>query len=425
LSLVSRSVSLYVALLATLIATLPACGQQVDPAQAISLDQAQRLAGAHNPQILAANQTVTSAQLNLKSERAPINPTVGYSGLNNTVGSTDLSALDNSSNYVGYVTLETNGAQHWRTSAARAGLKGAGYDAIAIRLAVKQAVADAYSGLQVANSLLENEEAVYKMVQQLRDLSEKQFQLGAAPETNAVRSEIALTQEQQNLIGAQSAVLTARANLNMQLGQDAGQSIDADPLSYTPARIPSYEQLVHEALSNRPEIQAGAAAKWAADAAVGMESSEYYPDLIVGKSFDSSAAQVGFTMPLDLGNITQGVRKARSDVKVQEDQNESEREQVSLDVKSAYIAITQAEAIMTSYEQPDGIMSRSQTLVDQITKGYALGANTILDVINAQQTYRATRNNYYAAMGSYNQAVDQMDRAVGGDFTSPGPLTWK
>jgi len=56
-----------------------------------------------------------------------------------------------------------------------------------------------------------------------------------------------------------------------------------------------------------------------------------------------------------------------------------------------------------------------------VTQGYSLGASTILDVINAQQTYRTTRNSYYAAIGSYNHAVDQINRAVGLPLQAASP----
>src|SRR5579871_2072227 len=107
----------------------------------LTLTQAVDLALKQNPQILQATYQVASAHANLSSQRAPVNPTLSYSGLNNTVTTGN---FGNPSNYALYATIETSGRQGLRTRQARAQLQGSQFDAETARLTVQQATAAAY-----------------------------------------------------------------------------------------------------------------------------------------------------------------------------------------------------------------------------------------------------------------------------------------
>jgi len=382
----------------------------VASSQALTLAQAEALAEQHNIQIQQSGYQIGSARANLSSQRAPLNPTINYANLNNLVAPTN--GFGTLNNYTAYVTLETNGAQRYRTNQARAQLQGAVADARVTRLIIRQAVADAYSDLQVAKSLLQNERDVYASTAEFADLTQKQFALGAAPESNAIQAKIALTQEQVNLSGAATQVRTAQAALNVLLGRQPSSPIDASqPLGYNAVVLPEQARLLAQALEARPEIQSALAAVSAAQAGIGLEKSQYFPNVILARPLDVGPPQIGFILPLDLGSIRGAISKGQEDVKVQQTQTAQARLNVAQDVETAYLSLTQSHQAVTLYQQ--GILPQSASLLSRVTQGYTLGASTILDVINAQQTYRTTRNSYYAAIGSYNHAVDQLGRAVG------------
>ncbi|MGO8674177.1 MAG: TolC family protein [Capsulimonadaceae bacterium] len=387
----------------------------IAPDRQLTLQQAEAIAQSNtNPQISQAEHTVSAANDNYESQQAFMNPTLNYSGVNNTVANTTLS---DASNYVLYVPVETNGAEHFRANQAKFQLRGAEAEGQTTRLTIRQAVADAYWGLQVANSQLENEEDVYGLVQKLSDLTHKQFELGAAPQTNAIRADIALTQEHQNLIAAASQVLSARAALNSQLGRAAGEPVDAAvPLTFNEVPIPDKGLLLDLAVRQRPEVKSADAGVDAARANIGLSKAQYVPDATLGKVPDGTPVEVGAVMPIDIGSIHGAVASAREQAKAQEAQAKQARLQVTEDVQNGYVALTQADQTVVLYEQ--GVLPQTKDLLDRVTKGFALGANTILDIIDAEQTYRSVRNSYYAAIGSYDQAVDQLNRAVGGDFTA-------
>lgn len=392
----------------------------VPPGQALTLGQAEALAETGNLQAQQSGYQVGSARANLSSQRAPLNPTLNYASLNNLVAPTN--GFGTLGNYSAYVTLETNGAQRYRTNQARAQLQGAEADARTTRLTVRQAVADAYSDLQVANSALQNERDVYALTSRLADLTQNQFQLGAAPETNAIRTRIAVTQEEQNLTASANQVRVARAALNVLLGRAPDTPVDAaQPLGYNAVLSLEHARLLAEAVQARPEIRSASAGISAAQAAVGLEKAQYFPNLTLGRQLDVGPVAVGLILPLDLGSIKNAISKSQQDVKVQQSLLAQARLNIAQDVETGYLNLTQAQRAVTLYQQ--GILPQSESLLSRVTQGYAIGASTILDVIDAQQTYRTTRNAYYAAIGSYNRAVDQINRAVGTPVATPAPGT--
>jgi cobalt-zinc-cadmium efflux system outer membrane protein len=98
-------------------------------------------------------------------------------------------------------------------------------------------------------------------------------------------------------------------------------------------------------------------------------------------------------------------------VHVQEAQEAQVRQQVLLDVQSAYLALQLARRTVETYH--DGIVPRSEALLERTEQGYKLGASTILDLIDAQETYRTTITSYNSSIGDYRQAVAQLERAIG------------
>lgn len=392
--------------------TLPDAPPPVLPTQQITYAEAIAIALRNNPQINQTVHQILSARNNLSAQRSPLNPTVAFAGLNSTVGA--LSPF-NLGNYAFYGTIETSGRQTFRTQTARALLEQTQADTSTTRLNVRQTTANAYIALQVANQSLLNEQQAYATSLRLRDLTRKQFELEAAPEVDAIRAEIALTQEEQNLLTAVGNVKQARANLNNELGRPPETPVDtADSLRFTPVTV-DLPTLQKRAALGRPEVRSGEAIERELAATVKTERSQYYPDLILGTDGKFDQVQAGFTLPLfDFGAIRGAVRKAKEDVKVQKAVTEQTRQQVQLQVQNAYDTLQQARKAVVLYESKEtGILMRSEFLLQRTQQGYTLGASTIIDLITAQDTLRQARNSYYTAIGNYQQAITQTESAIG------------
>ena len=385
------------------------CSTQAQQPQSLTLDQAISMALKKNPSEEIAGHSVASAKQNLNSQGAPANPTVQYSGLNNSVAPFD--GFGDSSNYALYLTLETSGRWQYRTDQARWEYVAAKYNAQGAKFGLVQSVTTAYVALQVAKADLQAEQESWNDIKKLADLSEQQFKLGAAPETNAIRASLALKQEDQNLVKAKAAVTIAVAALDNQLGIPPESTVDtADPLAYRSfaATLPALQQLARK---NRFEILAGDATQKSLASAVNLNKANYFPDLLLGTDLQDRRLEVGFTIPIDLGSIKGSVSKAKEDAKVQSAVNEKQRQQVILDVQTAYYTLDQARQIVDSYK--GDAVPQAQSLLDKVRQGYVLGASTILDVLDAQNTLRTMRAGYNDSLGAYEAALSQLQLSVG------------
>lgn len=396
------------------------------PAQdRFSLSQALDLGLKNNPQVAAAAYSVVSARENFNSQKAPLNPTVNYAALNNTVAPLTFSTgFSQSANYSAYVTIETNGAILYRAWQAREQYHQAQFDARTTVLSLKLSIIGAYEGLQVANRTLEVELKVYDNMVKLSDLTDKRFEVGAGPQADAIRAHIAAIQEQENVIADVANVNLARATLNNQLGRPQNAPVDAaEPLVYAPVHFEELAQLTKQGELKRPELKSANANLQSLRAVPGLQRSAYFPNIIVGKDFSSDdTIYVGLSIPVDLGGIRGSVAKANADIKTQRAQVELERQSIDLDVKSSYENFVAAQKQVDTYN--GGILKMSETLVDQIRHGYDLGANTIVDIITAENTYRSVESSYYSAVGSYVLAAYTLKHSIGEllDTKFPSPF---
>ena len=328
--------------------------------QRISMARAIDISLRDNPQVSVSEHQVKAARANLAGQSAPVNPTVDYAGLNNTVGTTQFTNLNN---YAGYVTLETSGRRGLRSRQARAQFQGTQADAETSRQSLRQSTADAYVNLQVANSALENEKTVYETAKRLSDLAQKQFQLGSVPETNAIRASVAVTQERENMLQAVNNVRIARANLNLQVGRAPNEAVDAaDPLDFTPVDV-DLKNLRDMALAHRSEVRSTEAAIRAGRAAVGLQRAQSYPNVIVGRGFSATPVEVGFAVPIDLGSIRNSIRQGEETVKAQQAQAEQTRQSVLLDTETAYLALTRARSAVEAYNS--GILPSTRVAAEE------------------------------------------------------------
>ncbi len=401
----------------------------VPPAARLSLDQALAAAEQQNPALRAARQATVSALRFYRAQRLPLDPQLQIpSGFDTNVGTFDpIHPEDINITFI----FEISGRQRLRSRAARALYQEALHDAQTARLTLRQGVEAAYINLQVADRSLEAQTDLYRLVARQTALTEQQLKLGTARENDLLRLQIAQTQAEQALLAARAAVDTARATLNQQLGRPAdtpvaaAEPLDDRPLPAATALAAAVDPaaLTKLAYAQRPELQSEEQAIQNLRVGVAQQRSQYRPDLnltfrpdaLVDRKFGSGSSNVVYTawvtFPLPLGSIHQQIRKAQSDVQAEEARREAVRTQVALDVETAVVALRAAARTAQSYES--GILTRARTLVQRTQRGFEIGGSSILDVIDAQTTYRTSLVGYYQALGNYQQALAQLRRALG------------
>jgi cobalt-zinc-cadmium efflux system outer membrane protein len=87
------------------------------------------------------------------------------------------------------------------------------------------------------------------------------------------------------------------------------------------------------------------------------------------------------------------------------------RATVLTDVTNAYAGLQTNEKIIALYQS--GYLDQAQQSLDIATYVYQQGAGTLLDVLDAERTYRSTQLAYRQALAAYMTSVQQLNLAVG------------
>ena len=84
---------------------------------------------------------------------------------------------------------------------------------------------------------------------------------------------------------------------------------------------------------------------------------------------------------------------------------------VLTDVVSAFAAYQTSEKVVALYQS--GYLDQAKESLDITTYVYQNGSGTILDLLDAERTYRATQLAFRQALAAYMTAVQQINFVVG------------
>ncbi|MCS7224195.1 MAG: TolC family protein [Armatimonadetes bacterium] len=282
----------------------------------------------------------------------------------------------------------------------------------------------AYAELQAAVSIRVLTEEAAELSRTLRDLAQKQHAIGAVPLVHILRTDIESQQVEQEVIQARAEVFARQVALNLAMGQETSVPVlPAEELSYQPLSL-SAKALKALALEQRPEIQAAQHRLTAQRFIVKSLRAQRLPDLfaLARLGEDQRAVRltaprfgIGITLPLlDLGRISGEIRAAQAQVEEQEAVLDQTKRVVLAEVETATQRVLAASQVVETYQQR--IVPIAEDLLKRIKAAYAEGGSTLLELIDAQQTWRRTRRQLVEATATYVKAVAYLERAVGGEL---------
>ncbi len=121
---------------------------------------------------------------------------------------------------------------------------------------------------------------------------------------------------------------------------------------------------------------------------------------------------VNVSIPLRIFNRNQGEKaKTQIDIGRNEKLVDAAQAQVFNDVDSAYVTLEGVLSILRPYKTE--YLKLASDTRDKVQFAYQNGGASLIDYLDAEQTYRATRLAYLNLIGSYLTAAAQMNMAVG------------
>jgi len=397
-------------------------------ARNIDLDETIQLALANNRTIKQAIVSRESAYWALKTAGRKMGPTVSLSSQGTAVGGSYYSSYDkhrlfSSSANFSMPIYDGNALKEGRIS-ARYGLNSADLTLENTLQAVRlQATSYYYRVLQTKNYIEVGEENVRTLQEHLNNVN-AQFRAGTVAKADVLSSEVNLANAQQTLVTYNNNYDIAVATLNNYLLLPADTVLRTqDQLTYSKYNL-SLENCTAYALENRPDVAAADYAVKQAESSIRSAKAGKSPtvnavasagvngDTPFNKEYsDSWTAGISASWNIfDNGLVDSQVHSADAALLRAQETAASTREQVQLDVQSAFLTLRAAEKNIQTTKV--AIASAEEDFkIAQVR--YAAGVGTNLDVMDASQKMTEAKTNYYDALYSYNTAKADLDKAMG------------
>jgi len=296
-----------------------------------------------------------------------------------------------------------------------------GFEAATVlqRQLIASQTSQAYDSLLVALRHRVDLEVARGLSQDFLKKTEARFQGGTAARLDVVKAQVDVAQSENDLIANERGIANARAALNRLLGRTLGAPIEAADSLGIPTIPTDFDRLERVAMERRPELAGVRRQQAGARAATQLAQQYFLPDLQIGLQQNhvygtpnTYETAIGVDVPLLFWQHQKG---EVAEAKHRElELSATERDliaQVGQDLRNAYAAATislrQAvflrDELLPSAEQQYRIASAS----------YGLGGSSALEVIDAHRTLLDARAQYVAALGALNDAVADLERAVG------------
>src|SRR5579859_4304015 len=244
------------------------------------------------------------------------------------------------------------------------------------------------------------------------------FQAGAIARVDLDRLELQRVQYESDLQTAEVALRTAKIQLLALLNdRTAVEQFDVTGPYEFSNEIAPLEEVRQLAMEGRPDLKAAVEsvekAKTDHKLAVANGSTDPTFGFDVGRN-PPIDQYVGFSVniPLRIFDRNQG-EKARTQIDIERNERvlEAAKAQVFSDVDSAYAAVTGAQILLRPYKER--YLQQAVGVRDTIAFSYEHGAASLLDFLNAQADYRNIELNYLNLIGTYLDAANQLNFAVG------------
>lgn len=403
----------------------------------LTIEEAVALARKQNPEIAIARKQLEAAQGGVIEARSGYLPSVISSGLYRKREQQSESRL-RTDDYNGSVrvvqNLYTGGAVSAQMSIARLVEQKRALELRAIEDRVAMDVRVAFYDVLLNRAKVGVREQSVRVLQQELQTQRERLSAGTVGQLNVHRAEVALANEQPELIDAATRLQNSQLQVATLLGIDQRTSPSttiglevAGQLRYQPQR-PDLNECLAYADVERPDIKARQIDVAIEEAQLRLDQSETRPhvdafsgyelyselDPAVGRELNHGyVVGVNASWHIFDGYATRGrvqATRARRDAAMAA--LEAARSSVATDVRSAFLDLQQAQRVLESETRN---VSHADESLDIAKANLAAGLGTQLDVLQAASDVTRTRTTRLSAIYLHNVALARLARATSRD----------
>jgi cobalt-zinc-cadmium efflux system outer membrane protein len=286
-------------------------------------------------------------------------------------------------------------------------------------------VKQAYADLFIARRTIDIHLAMVDLLRQFADVSEARYTTGRSSQQDVLKASLELSRMHDDLVKVQQQADLARLRLNVLMNREPDAAIGALAEAREQKLTTPLAELQRAALDAQPELRMSQAQIEQAEAQVAVARSDYRPDLSIGAGYqlmpgqtDAWLGKVSITWPRapwSRGRIDARVAEAASSVETARARKRSIESMVKLAVQQAYVRVAAAEERAVLLRTT--ILPQSRQTLDVSRIAYQTDRVEFLAMLDSARTLLDAQLEYERAVSDLQQALADLERAVGADLT--------
>lgn len=393
----------------------------------ISLPEAIDYAMQHNLDIISTRLNVPMARNDIKTANRLRNPYIQFF-LNSGKAATD---NPNNTGLIFPIEIAKRGPRKNLAKSTYELVKG---NVLLAELNLRLDVRQSYVDLVSAKSTLEILSEQRQLVQELVNIAQKKYNVGAVPQMDVIQSKMALNQILIQENSAKTDVLVYRHKFNLLLeAQNFDTKEDYLPEQnefialLTPnstAKVPDFETLYSIAMTKRLDIKNAKQDIDVAQKNLVTVVRQRVPDIEIGggpifvPQQWSTSEQTTYGAYIG-GNITNipllylynpEIKNAKLQIEQKELDYKSVQHQAKMNLQSAYDTFIMTQMNLNHYN--DILLSESRQFLNMAKKSYIVGKSSLTDLIFIEQNYKSIMMGYVNALSDYYDAWIDILREV-------------
>lgn len=289
---------------------------------------------------------------------------------------------------------------------------------------VVEEVKRVYADLFLARTHIDIHLANVDLLRQFADISAAKYATGGSSQQDVLKAVVELSKLHDDLIMMDERARLAEAELNTLLDRPPDAPIGPIGAPHERVILPASAELQRIALEQHPELRHTLLQRERGEASLTAARTEYKPDFFVGGGYflmprdrDSWTASGGVTWPTApwaRGRLDARVAEAEADIQAARAQERAIENAVRFAVQEAYVrvqsAAQRAALLRTS------IVPQSEQTLEVSRIAYQADRVDFLALVDNQRMLLDVQLAYYRAVSDLEQAIADLERAVGTDL---------
>ena len=392
-----------------------------DSGPALTLDEAERIALATNPEIEVAARRVAVAQAHVPAAGALDDPMAMYRGwgvpLNQPWNYNQAQNMFSISQ-----TFPGRGKLALRTSVAESSVDEAKADLEQVRLDVRVRVHKAFDDLLLADDEMQIHRQHEAIARQAIEEARIKYTTGKVPQQDILKAQVALTQLAEHMIRFDHDAELARARLNTLLGRKPGSPLSVAGEHAVLGTLPQAESLDDLALGSRPDLLAAQQAAEHSHKEQALAKMAYVPDFTVSAgymiqqpgSFARNAYMVEGSMNLPWLNHRKHDAEI-AEATVEETEQDAEltemRNAAFGQIQEALVEAEAAQKLAHMYH--DELRPQAETTLQSSVIAYENDKTELLDLLDSQMAVVNLDLAWLQAVGDFDARLADLELATG------------